>query len=119
MKKRTIKHKEAWVTLVVLDSDEPTTLMFKGVERVLDGCYGGALFFNEGEPLDYLFVVRKSQSDKAFVHEFYHLWFKYLNDIDQEPFTAEELGREVYCYEFCEFYEKVRKAFDSLIGKIE
>lgn len=62
--------------------------------------------------LDYTLVFNSDYNitTEIILHEVYHLFFDVLNDIGRnDTYSAEELGKDLYCYMFVDMFNKAMK----------
>ena len=59
--------------------------------------------------LDYTLAFNSDYNitTEIILHEVYHLFFEVLNDIGRnDTYSAEELGKDLYCYMFVDMFSK-------------
>lgn len=115
VKKKIVWHKSAKICLLYIPDSGNMTITHAGTQYSFPENADGIYCWNSDKPLNYGVAIRKSDDmHDTVLHECYHLFFRYLSDIDKEKFGADELSRDLYCMEFMEMYEKVAGFFNKI-----
>lgn len=116
MKKKILRHKKARITIMLYDhNDEVKISHINGDDFTFPATAGASFFFDTKHCLDYLLTFRRDFLDDEYIlHECWHLFFRYLAEIEPMDVSLEELGKEIYVYEFQQVYKEVKDALESL-----
>lgn len=109
----TFRWRYALITVALVPDKGSYTLNHGKEEYLLNkSCAAGSYVCKH---LTYLLAFRKGYKPSTVIHECWHLFFFRMDDIDGNRYLHfDEVGNEVYAYDFEELYDIVSETLNNM-----